>query len=165
MNQTHLHLLINHLPVFGSFLGALVLAHGIYTRSNPAKIAAYNVLVISAIGAVIAYLTGEAAEETVENIAGISHDLIEEHEDGAVYSLIALIVAGSSSLLGVFLTLRKSVYVRKVAMATLLISFASFCIIARTAYIGGLIRHTEISNAPIISQPAEDTELDYREVD
>ena len=71
MNQTHLHLLITHLPIFGSILGGLVLAHGIWTKSNQTKIAAYNVLIISSIGAVVAYLTGEGAEETVEKIPGV----------------------------------------------------------------------------------------------
>ena len=77
MNQTHIHLLITHLPIFGSILGGLVLAHGLWTKSNQTKIAAYNIFIISAIGAGIAYLTGEAAEETVENIQGIAKDMID----------------------------------------------------------------------------------------
>ena len=161
MNQTHVHLLVNHLPVFGSFLGALVLAHSLYTRSNPTKIAAYNVLIISSIGAVIAYLTGEAAEETVENIAGISKNLIEEHEDAAIYSLIALILVGISSLAGLYFSLKKSHFARTIASVTLFFSVAAFCIIARTAYIGGLIRHTEVSTSPTITAPADDDEHDH----
>ena len=80
MSQTHLHLLITHLPIFGSVLGGLVLAHGLWTRSSQTKIAAYNLLILSAIGAVIAYMTGEAAEETIENIQGVATNMIEEHE-------------------------------------------------------------------------------------
>lgn len=71
MDQTHLHLLITHLPIIGSILGALVLAYGIWTKTYQTQVAAYGVLIISSIGAGISYLTGEAAEETVENKYGI----------------------------------------------------------------------------------------------
>lgn len=77
MDQAHLHLIINHLPVFGSILGGIVLAYGLWTKTNQTKVAAYILFIISSIGAGISYLTGEAAEETVENIAGVSKDLIE----------------------------------------------------------------------------------------
>ena len=76
MNQTHLHLLIAHLPIFGSILGGLVLAYGLWTKSNQTKIAAYILLVISSIGAGISYLTGEAAEEAVEKIQGVAKEMI-----------------------------------------------------------------------------------------
>jgi hypothetical protein len=70
MSQVHLHLLITHLPVFGSILGAFVLMYGMWAKSNPTKNAAYFIFIISAIGAAIAYLTGEGAEEAVENLQG-----------------------------------------------------------------------------------------------
>ena len=79
MNQTHVHLLITHLPIYGSILGFIILAYGLWTKSNQTKIAAYIVFIISSIGAGIAYLTGEAAEETVEDIQGVAKKMIEEH--------------------------------------------------------------------------------------
>ena len=161
MNQTHLHLLINHLPIFGSILGGLVLAHGIITRSFQTKMAAYNVLVISSIAAVITYLTGEAAEETVENIQGISKTMLEQHEDSSVYALVALIILGVASLAGLYFTSKKSSFTRGLAWVTLFISLISFGIIMRTGYLGGLIRHTEINSiAPAQIQQEDDREHD-----
>ena len=160
MNQTHIHLLINHLPIFGSILGGLVLAHGLWTKSNQTKIAAYNVLIISAIGAVIAYLTGEAAEETVENIQGISKSMLDQHEDTSVFALVALIVLGVISLLGLFLTLKKSSFTKTIAVIALFISLISFGIIARTGYLGGQIRHTEINSANATQQGGEQQDND-----
>ena len=147
MNQTHLHLLINHLPIFGSILGGIVLTHGLWTKSNQTKIAAYNLLLISSIGAVIAYLTGEAAKESIENIQGISKNLIEQHEDFSVIALVALIILGIASLIGLLLTIKKSPLTRIIAIVTLFISIISFGLIARTGYIGGQIRHTEINSS------------------
>ena len=81
-----------------------MLAHGLWTRSNQTKIAAYNLFIISSIGAGIGYFTGEPAEETVENIAGISKNLVEQHEDFAVIALVSLVVLGVASIVGLFLT-------------------------------------------------------------
>lgn len=153
MNQTHIHLLITHLPIFGSILGGLVLAHGLWTKSDQTKIAAYNLLIISSIGAVVAYLTGEGAEETVEKIQGITKSVIEQHSDFAVYALISLCILGASSLAGLYLSLKKSPFSSRIATITLIISLISFGLIARTGYLGGQIRHTEISSANPI--PAE----------
>lgn len=146
MNPTHIHLLITHLPIFGSILGGLVLAYGLWTKSNQTKIAAYNILIISAIGAGIAYLTGEAAEETVENIQGIVKDTIEEHEHFSVYALVSLIILGIASIGGLFITIKKSHLTNKAALIILFISLVSFGLVARTGYLGGKIRHTEINS-------------------
>jgi hypothetical protein len=112
MNQTHIHLLITHLPILGSVLGDFVLVHGLWTRTNQTKIAAYNLLIISAIGAGIAYLTGEAAEESVEHIQGVVEATIKTHEEFALFALISLITLGVASILGLFLTIRKSPWTR-----------------------------------------------------
>lgn len=148
MNQTHIHLLITHLPIFGSILGGLVLAYGLWAKSNHTKMAAYILLIVSSIGAGIAYSTGEAAEETVEDIPGISKNLIEQHEDFAVIALVSLIVLGVASIIGLFLTFRKSKLTRATAVVVLFISLISFGLVARTGYLGGQIRHTEINSNP-----------------
>lgn len=132
------------MPIFGSILGAFVLIHGIWTKNNMTLIAAYNVLIISALGAGIAYGTGEGAEETVEHIQGISKSMIEEHAESALFSLISLIIVGLASLVGLFITFRNSVLTKLFALITLFLTLAAFGIIARTGYLGGQIRHTEI---------------------
>jgi len=146
MDQTHLHLLITHLPIFGSLLGTLVLGYAMWKKSNTTIIAAYYVLIISALGAGIAYITGEGAEETVENIQGVSENIIEQHADFAVYALIALIVTGVSSLLGIYFKHTKSAFAKPIVSATLFLALVSFGLVARTGYLGGQIRHTEIAS-------------------
>jgi uncharacterized protein YacL len=159
MNQTHIHLLITHLPIFGSILGGLVLAHGLWTNSNQTNIAAYNLFIISSIGAGIAYLTGEAAEESVENLQGVIESSIKQHEEFALFALISLIILGLSSLIGLFLTLKKSPMTKTMAFVILFVSLISFGLVARTGYLGGQIRHTEISSINN-SNPAQDEEGD-----
>jgi uncharacterized membrane protein len=160
MDQTHIHLLITHLPIFGSILGGLVLAHGLWTKSVQTKIAAYNLFIISAIGAGIAYLTGEAAEETVENIQGVVESTIKQHEEFALFALISLIILGVASIVGLFLTLRKSPLTRATAIVILFISLISFVLVARTGYLGGQIRHTEINAANNLNSTPNENEGD-----
>jgi uncharacterized membrane protein len=145
MNATHLHLLITHLPIFGSIFGGFVLAHGIWTSSKQTKVAAYNLFILSSIGAVVAYLTGESAEESVEHLQGVLEGNIKAHEDFALYALVGLIALGVSAIAGLIVTLRQSVYTRTVAYMILILSLSSFILVARTGYLGGQIRHTELN--------------------
>ena len=157
MNQTHIHLIITHLPIFGSLLGGLVLAYGILTKTKQTLIAAYILLIISALGAGIAYLTGEAAEESVEKIPGIIKNMIDHHEDFALIALISLILLGISSIFGIFFAVKQSALTFKIAFITLIISFISFGTISYTGYLGGKIRHTEINNKPSnLMQPSDE---------
>ncbi len=145
MTPTHLHLIITHLPIFASILGGLVLAYAIWTKSNQTKIAAYGLMIISTLGAVTAYLSGEEAEETVENIQGVSERIIEQHADFAVIALVSLIILGAIALLGILVSLKNHPLTKTIAFVTLAISLISFGLVARTGYLGGQIRHTETS--------------------
>lgn len=149
MDQTHLHLVITHLPIFGSLLGAMVLGYGLWSNSNHTKIAAYFLLIISSIGAGIAYLTGEGAEEAVEDLQGVSENIIGQHEDFAMYALVSLIILGVSALIALFVTNRNNSLSKTASGATLFIALISFALVARTGYLGGQIRHSEIRNGAV----------------
>jgi uncharacterized membrane protein len=151
MSQVHLHLLITHLPVFGSILGALVLGYGLWAKSNQTKNAAYCIFIISAIGAAIAYLTGEGAEEAVEKIQGVSENMIELHEDAAMYALISLIALGVMSIVALAVSRFKNSLIKPTAIVVLILSLISFGLVTRTGYLGGQIRHTEIASGAIQS--------------
>lgn len=145
MDQTHLHLLITHLPIFGTLLGGVVLGYGLFVNSEQTKYAAYILLIISALGAGVAYVTGEAAEETVENIQGVAESVIKTHENAALYSLMGIIVLGILSIAAIFITKRKHVNEDLVSKATLFLAIVCFGLVARTGYLGGKIRHSEIN--------------------
>lgn len=149
MSQVHLHLLITHLPIFGSLIGALVLIYGLWTKSIQTKSAAYFIFIISGIGAAIAYLTGEEAEEAVEHLQGVSESMIELHEDSAMIALISLILLGILSVIALAVNRFKISWVRSTAIFILFLSLISFGLVARTGYLGGQIRHTEISSEVI----------------
>ena len=68
---------------------------------------------------------------------------------------------GVASLTGLLLTYKKSSLSRPVAMVVLLVSLISFGLIARTGYIGGQIRHTEINSGA--ATPGTSGEQDGKE--
>ncbi|MGS2740211.1 hypothetical protein [Sinomicrobium sp. M5D2P17] len=155
MNPTHIHLLITHLAIYGCVLGAIVLLYALWSKSDHTKIAAYILFIISSVGAAIAYVTGESAEETVENIPGIDLNLIDRHEDFASIALIALIVLGIVSVAGIFVTLKVQSFKRTTALIVLFISLIDFGIIVRTGYLGGQIRHSEIRDQSPVNETNE----------
>ena len=159
MDQAHIHLLIVHLPLFGAFFGMLVLAHGLWHKSEQTAIAAYNVFIVSAIGAAIAKFTGEGAEEAVEHIPGVLESAIELHEDAGFWAFVTMLVLGAASVLAIYFTRTKSSFTQTMSRIVLLLSVFCLVVVGRAAYLGGQIRHTEISGA-VVSQTNGDTQED-----
>lgn len=160
MDQTHIHLLITHLPIFGSLLATLVLGYAIWKKSDTTIMASYYLLIISALGAAIAYITGEGAEESVEELQGVSENIIDQHADFALFALIALIAVGIASLIGIYGNLTKRTFAKPIAATTLFLALISFGLVARTGYLGGQIRHTEIASGATQSAGEQGGEQD-----
>lgn len=145
MNLPHLHLVINHLPIFGTMIGSLVLLHGLWSNSRSTLIAAYNVFLLSAIGAVIAYFTGEPAEELVENIPGVAEAAISAHEEAAEIAFICISALGLLAGLAAINTWFSDKSSKSLRYAVLVCAVLSFGLMGRTGYLGGKIRHTELN--------------------
>lgn len=147
MTQAHLHLLVNHLPILGTAFGLLVLLFGAATRSQTARTAAYLLLAVSAAGGLAAHWSGEGAEEIVEDMAGFSHEAIEEHEQAAGYALGVSVVLGLLSLAGMGTSVFMPRWNGRMALVIGLVALFTFAVMARTGYLGGRIRHTELEKA------------------
>jgi hypothetical protein len=160
MDQAHTHQLIVHLPLFGAFFGMLVLAHGLWHKSEQTSIAAFNVFIISAIGAAIAKFTGEGAEEAVEHIPGVLESAIELHEDAGFWAFVSMLVLGVASAVAIFLVRTKSTF--SITMTRIVLVLAAFClvVVGRAAYLGGQIRHTEISGVVVDQSQSEEDDDD-----
>jgi uncharacterized membrane protein len=138
----------------------ILLTYGIGTKSPQTNIAAFYIFILSAIGALMAYFTGEAAEETIEEVIGnIQNEAIRVHEEFAKYGLISLLFLGIFSLFALYVMYKKLPFANSISKLIVALSVVSFVIISRVGYLGGLIRHTEITNAkPIQNQSENETE-------
>jgi uncharacterized protein YacL len=161
MNQAHVHLLFNHLPVFGAILGAFVLAYGMKTKSIQTQNASFLVMIISAIGAAITHLTGEGAEEVVENIQGVSKNMIEEHEEMAAIAFAAMGVLGLLSIVALYFNSRKSDSAPMLTKIVLVVSVLCFGLLARTGNSGGKIRHSELGGTTTGVESVHESEHDH----
>lgn len=153
INGAQAHLLMNHIPVFGTAFGLLLLLAALALHTEEWKRAALVVLLASALGTIPAYLTGEPAEDVIENLDGVSKDSIEEHEDAALYGLIGVELLGALALLGLWLSRGGNTLPKGITTGALVLGLLTMAIVAQTAHLGGEIRHPEIR--PGFTAPAE----------
>ncbi|MBK9017729.1 MAG: hypothetical protein IPM82_28835 [Saprospiraceae bacterium] len=144
MDATHLHLLLNHFPIIGTVLGVGVMIYGYITSSDQVKKAALWTWFVMALIAIPVFLTGEPAEESVEGIAGVSEALIEEHEEAAELAIWLMEALGLLSLVTLVLSKTKDSLSKPLVLVSTVLGLVVFGAMARTGYLGGQIRHTEI---------------------
>jgi hypothetical protein len=143
MDGTHLHLLVNHLPILGAF-GAtvLLLVSLVYGRAVLER-TALALLVVVAIAAGAAKFSGEPAEDAVRGLPGVTHDAVEEHAELGDNAFIAAAVLGVLSL-GALIRWRQTPLPRAAAYGAL---GGALLLSGTMAYVGlegGRIRHTEV---------------------
>jgi len=96
----YIHVVLNHLPIYGTILAALALAISLILRSRAAQITALIITLIAGASAYPVLVTGQRAYKTIR---GTSDDAgaewLDEHMDraekniGAFYFLAALALA------------------------------------------------------------------------
>lgn len=145
MNTAHWHLILNHFPIIGTLGGIVVLFYGLIRKSNDTKVLGALLILAMAIISVIVMETGEAAEELVEKIPGITEVAMEAHEDAAKIANGILIASGVLALISLVLHFFKKNAVTIAMSTTLVLSSVAFGFMGYTGYLGGKIRHTEIT--------------------
>ncbi len=144
MNATHIHLLLNHIPLISAAVAILLLVVGVVRKSSDLKKASLWIFVIAALVTIPVYLTGEPAEEIAEHLPGVADPIIEQHERAALFSLISIEILGVVSLAAIFASRRPTGLSKPFAAALLGVSIIAGGLMAWTANLGGQIRHTEI---------------------
>lgn len=150
MNATHIHLLLTHFPIVGTLIASALMVWAIVKNNPKFKDFAATIIVVLAVSAVIVNVTGESAEDTVENIAGINKSAIEVHEEAAKPALILTLAAGLLCTVFLFFSLRKLPMRKSLFLACTVLTVLAFAAMARAGYYGGQIRHTEITGAQAI---------------
>jgi len=152
----YIHVVLNHLPIYGTILGALALAISLVLRSRAAQITALVITLVAAASAYPVFVTGQKAYKTIRSTSDdAGADWLDEHMEraektiGAFYFLAALAVAG----LIVPIKWRKSA----VPMASVTLAAAILCsgISVYIAQAGGRVRHPEFRPSESPSSPPE----------
>jgi uncharacterized membrane protein len=144
----HLHLLLNHFPVIGMFMVTALLGVALMRKSSELGKVALGAVVVLAVISVIVYLTGEPAEDAIENVPGFSKAVTERHEEFALIATIVVGVIGAIAL-ALLRILRRQDISQSVIAWSFALSIAGSAMMGYTAMLGGQVRHTEIRPAPL----------------
>lgn len=145
INAAHLHLVLNHFPVIGSAIAIFVLLIGLIKKSDDVKKVSVLILILTAIVTIPVYLSGEDAEEMVEgNYEDVDEEYIHAHEDFALYSFIAMDIAGAIALVSMFLFKKPKTLPNSYSYFFLAVLIIVNGMMAYTANLGGKIHHPEI---------------------
>ncbi len=155
MNLAHLHLVLNHVPVIGMLLALALMFAAAVRRSEELKRVSLALLVVFALIAIPVFFTGEPAEDVVEHLPGVSKAAISQHEGAAEIALAGMEVVGALALVGLLLYRRAPATPRWFFTVAVLLAIVVAGLMARTANLGGQIRHTEVSGSapPASAQP------------
>lgn len=106
MNGHYLHLLTNHFPIILTITGFLVLTVGLWRHIKTVKQVGLFILLTASLSTIPAYISGEEAEHVVENKAGTSESIMEEHEEEAELAFILTDVLGVLAFVALLLSFR-----------------------------------------------------------
>lgn len=121
----------------------MLLLVAVSRKNDVLKRAGLGVFVAVAVMTIATYLTGEPAEEVVENLSGVSESVIEDHEESALLSLLGIELLGAASLATLWVSRKGKSFPRFWAEGCWLLSIVALLLIAWTSHLGGQIRHTE----------------------
>lgn len=142
-NAAHLHIMLNHIPVFGTLFAALLIAWGLLRKSEDVLRLGLALAIVVGLATYGVQLTGEPAEEVIENMAGVSRRLIHAHEEAAEWVTYVAAAAALAALVALLLVRRRHRAARGLSALTLVLSVVGFAAASRAALLGGEIRHPE----------------------
>lgn len=144
MNQAHIHLIVNHVPIVGSLFAAVLLGAGILRRNATLSQAGLVAVLAAGVLCLPAQLTGEGAAAIAQNLPRVSRALIHNHAEAAELGFWALEGAATLALLSMLMLKNASPRARLFSLLTLVLTLFSSGLLARAGNLGGQIRHTEI---------------------
>ncbi len=162
MDATHLHLILTHFPIVGTFIAVGIFSFGLFTDNKSAKKIALIVFILMAILSIPVFLTGEEAEESIEHLPGISEQVIEAHEEFAEIAIWFMAALGVISLVDLLFLIKDFSFVKTWNILTLFISLITLGLFVKVGSLGGAIRHTEIRSDIFNNNENNNSDL-YRE--
>jgi hypothetical protein len=146
----HLHLAINHSPLYAELFASVLLIIALLKRNRTLGTAGLVVAIIAALCAGAAFYTGDGGAETIEKsppIAGLDKTLIKEHDDAAGYCLATACITGGLALISLIVGWRRGERLRWLDILVAAAILFSLSVAGRTAFLGGQIHHPEVRAA------------------
>ena len=144
LSAPQVHLFTNHIPIMGiPFILALLL-YGLWRKREDIQRISMASLVIVGLLSVPAFLSGEGAEEAIEDQPGISEVLVEHHEDAANLAFWFLEVLAASALISLAVFRRPKALPTWIGLTVVIGLIVCGTLLVRAGHLGGKISHPEI---------------------
>jgi hypothetical protein len=145
----YVHVLLNHLPIFGTMLGALALAISLMLRNRAAQITALILTLIAGASAYPVLVTGQRGYKAVRTISDdAGADALDEHMDRGEKTIGAFYVLAASALSGLLIPIKWPKSALSLTAVTLVLAVVCSVIAVYIAQPGGQIRHPEFRTEP-----------------
>ncbi len=143
MTWAYFHIVINHFPIVGVIIGTLLLIAGLVSRNEGVNLAGSGTIVFSSITSILAYLSGNSAEEAAKGIPDAVESLISRHENLATIGMYLIVPAGLIAAVAFYSVMKKERSARFLVIFTLVLSLISSAAMLYIGRTGGQIRHIE----------------------
>ena len=145
MALSHLHLLLNHIPVIGSVIAFGLLLLALVLRSSDLRHAGLEVVVLVGLFSLPAYLSGAGAQLAPANRTDVAVVMVRAHHDAALLGSVAMLLTTMAAWIGLWQTRRRGHPARGVFGTVLLFAIVTLALMGRAANLGGQIRHPEVT--------------------
>jgi hypothetical protein len=140
----YIHVVLNHLPIYGTILAALALAISLILRSRAAQITALILTLIAGVSAYPVFVTGQRAYKTIRNQSDdAGADWLDEHMDRAEKTIGAFYFLAALGVAGLLVPIKWPKSASPLAVLTLLAAILCSAIAVYIAQPGGRVRHPE----------------------
>jgi hypothetical protein len=143
LNWTHIHLMINHLPVIGLAVPIALLLVDRARKNRKLEWLRLQMFVVFALLAIPVYLTGSPANHKMREMPGISRDAIHRHSNAADFAFWTMEGLGAISLFALYKFRSSQTAPPRLAAALLVLALVTLALMIWTADLGGKIRHSQ----------------------
>lgn len=163
INDAHLHLLLNHIPIVGLLISFLVLIAGFILKNKIVKRTALTLVIFSSLATIPAFYSGESSEDVVENFPSISETLIHTHEERAEFFFTIMLILGGFAIIVFIVDITDEKWSKPLYI--LLFMGLIFCayLAKDVSTSGGEIRHPEIINSNKIIDIKNEKSLKHKD--
>jgi len=154
----YIHVFLNHLPIYGTILGAFALVISLLLRSRAAQITALVLTLIAGASSYPVFVTGQRAYKAIRSTSDdAGADWLDEHMDRAEKTIGAFYFMAALALAGLLLPIKWPKSAVPLAALTLVVAILCSGIAVYIAQAGGRVRHAEFrpSETPT---PASETD-------
>lgn len=141
----HLHLLVNHSPLYCEMFSFAFLLVGVIRRNRTLVTAGLVIAAIGAVGGLAADWTGDGAADYFDhhNVPGVDKDAIKLHDEAATFVVMSSCITGVFALFVLWRS-RGRDRARWMEIVAIVLTLWSVSVAARVSLLGGRVHHQEV---------------------